>query len=292
MHSENFVFARQVATLALLFTAVTACAEELELKREPASRFDLAVVARPGGQSRPETRYLSWQQLRALPTEKLQIEGEFLRGKQEITVAYLDELWSRLPRDRTADTVLASCSDGYAAVFTRRFMEQFRPFIVLEINGQGPEKWPLEGMSANPGPYVISVSATVAPGVAQLLDAGHKQPWGVTSIELVNFSEAFRGIFSGPWAAATPPAAAGREIWINSCACCHQGPAQTFGGTKSDQPFEVLQAVAAWNPDFFKKYVRAPASLMPAAKMEAHPHYNDSQLDSLIAFLRAGRGTP
>ena len=126
------------------------------------------------------------------------------------------------------------------------------------------------------------------PAVAHLLDAEHKKPWAVATLEVANFAERFGGIFSGPWKQAAPPVAAGRDNWINSCACCHQGPAQIFGGTKSDQPFAVVQAIAGWNPVFFKKFVREPKAMLPGATMEAHPHYSEAQLDALIAFITAG----
>ena len=87
----------------------------------------------------------------------------------------------------------------------------------MAINGPGPEKWPPPGLTFNPGPSVISVSADVAPAVALLVDAH----------------------------------------------ACH-------------------------NPDYFKRYVRAPKSLVAAAKMEPHPHYTDTQLDELIAFVATG----
>jgi cytochrome c1 len=133
----------------------------------------------------------------------------------------------------------------------------------------------------------MSVSAVVAPGVAQLLDAPHKKPWGVTEVEVANYAEKFAGAYAGPWAALSPAAVQGREIWINSCACCHEGPGQIFSGTKCNQPFPVVQAIAGYNPDFFKKYVRDPQTMMAGAMMEAHPHYTDPQLEVLIAFITA-----
>jgi cytochrome c2 len=48
-----------------------------------------------------------------------------------------------------------------------------------------------------------------------------------------------------------------------------------------------LAAHAAFNQAYFRKYVREPRSVMPGAKMEAHPHYTDTQLDELIAFITA-----
>ena len=60
-----------------------------------------------------------------------------------------------------------------------------------------------------------------------------------------------------------------------------------FAGTKSDRPFEVLAAHAGYNQAYFKNYVRDPKSVSASAKMEAHPHYTDGQLDALMAFITA-----
>jgi cytochrome c2 len=273
--------------LALL--VAQAAAGELALHREKSSPYDLALTGRLAGVPAGEKRFVSWAALRALPAAKLRLVGEFVPGEQEVTVVFLSDLWAALPRGAGADTLLATCDDGYASIYRLPFISDYRPFLVLEINGQGPEKWPPAGLTFNPGPYVISISPGMVPAVATLLDAGHKKPWGVTTLELANFAERDRDSFSGRWAALSPRAVTGRQIWINSCASCHRGPGTTFGGAKSDRPFEVLAAHAGYNADYFKKYVRAPTSMMAGAKMEAHPHYTDAQLEALIAFITAER---
>jgi len=259
----------------------------LVLHRERSSAFDLEVTGSLTGVAAGEARYLKWSELRALPTTRLNLEGEFVSGSQEVTVVLLADLLHALPIEPGVDAVLATCSDGYASIYPESFISRYRPFLVLEINGRGPDSWPPPGLKFNPGPYVITVSSELIPAVAQFRDIGHKKPWGVTRIELASLSRSFRGIFSGPWAHPSPAAAAGREIWIHSCASCHAGPPGTFGGSKAGRPFGVIAAYAASNPAFFKKYVRDPKSLVPSAQMEAHPRYTDAELDTLIALLTA-----
>ena len=293
MKGCRWSFAGALARIAIGFAAIglgEAAALELHAYRQ--SPFDLALTGRLAGVTPGETRYVRWAELRALPVVKLRLTGEFVPGEQEVTVVFLTELWKQLPRGEGADTLLASCGDGYAAVFRKDFIARDRPFLVLEINGHGPNEWPPAGLKFNPGPYVISVSAEVEPAVARLLDAGHKKPWGVTMLELANFSERFRGVFSGAWAALSPAAAEGREIWINSCASCHEGPAGIFGGRKSGQAFAVIEAIAGYNPALFKTYVRTPKAVSAEAKMEAHPHYSDAQFDAILAFITAGAAAP
>jgi mono/diheme cytochrome c family protein len=283
---------RAVALGSLLAAAVgdaPGAIPSLRLEADRQSPFDLEIAGELAGVATGERRYVRWSALRSLPTRTLDLTGEFVPRVQEVTVVFLDDLWRRLPVTEKADTLVASCTDGYVSVFPREAIWRYRPFIVLEIDGEGPEAWPPAGLSFNPGPYVISVSATVAPSVATLLDSNHKRPWGVSRIEIVNYARYFEPAFAGEWAQLSSRAREGRELWIHSCASCHAGPNGLAGGTKSDRPFAVLAAYAKHSPDHFKRYVRDPRSVSPGAKMEPHPRYTDAQLDALIAFVTAER---
>jgi cytochrome c2 len=274
--------------VCLLLVALLAPASRaLELHPNRQSPTDLAIAGLLAGVPADQTRFLRWADLAKLPSSKLKLTGEFVPGEQEVTVVFLTELWKALPLAPGADALLATCTDGYASVYRDAFIASHRPFLILTINGQGPEKWPPPGLHFNPGPYVISVSADVAPAVASLIDAGHKKPWGVSALRVARYTEAFAGFYTAPRTALSDRALAGRELWIHSCTSCHAGPPATFGGTKSDRAFDVLAAHARFNPTYFKNYIRDPKGFAPSAKMEPHPHYTDAQLDTLIAFLVA-----
>lgn len=275
--------------MAAMLPLVAATARPLDLQRERGSPYDLAVSGRITGVPSGETRFARWQDLRALPTAQLTVDGEFVRGPQVLTVVFLDVLLRALSPEPGADTILATCSDGYAAVYTSAFIEKYRPFLVLGINGKGPADWPPPGLSYNPGPYVVTVSPGLVPEVATFPDVEHKKPWGVTILEVATFAGRYKGVFSGKWASLSPEAQKGREIWINSCASCHQGPSGIFGGTKAARPFEVIAAYAGYDRAYFEKYVRDPKSLVPCAKMEPHPHYTDAELADLVEFITAGQ---
>jgi hypothetical protein len=275
------------AAFWLLMTAVPA--RPLELHPDRSSPFDLALTGRIPGVPQDATWYARWSDLRALPTARLTINGEFVPGPQTVTVVFLADLWKALSPEAGADTFLATCSDQYTSIFTASFIAKYRPFLVLEINGMGPEKWPPPGLSYNPGPFVITVSPELVPGLAGYLDLEHKKPWGVTTLEVASFADRYRGAFTGKWASLSPAAQRGREIWINSCASCHPGPAGTFSGTKSERPFQVIAAYAGYDRGFFVKYVRDPKSLVASAKMEPHPDYTDAELSDLIEFITAGQ---
>ncbi len=233
-----------------------------------------------------DVRYLRWSELRSLPTTKIRVDGEFVPGEQEVTIVMLDDVLTKLPRSSDADAIISFCNDGYASIYTTEFMAERRPFIVLEINGEGPEKWPPPGMKFNPGPYVISVADQFSPGVSKIQDAGHKRPWGVDTLEFINYRERFARLYSGALDTPVESVKSGRDIWINSCFSCHNVPQENLGGIKAARPIQILAMHATYNPDFFRTYVRNPTKINPMAKMEPHPHYSDSQLEFLIAFLK------
>jgi hypothetical protein len=260
----------------------------LPLHAARASALDLALSGLLAGAEPGTTRYVRWADLARLSRTTLRLTAEFAPGEQEVTAVFLADLWAALPVREGADSLLASCADGYAAVYDAAFIRDYRPFLILAISGQGPEKWPPAGLRFNPGPYVISVAAGLVPAVAQLMDAGHKRPWGVTTLEFARLEDRFSAFFGGPWAGAGAVARQGRELWIHSCSSCHRGPGDTFGGTKGERPFELLAAQARHSPDYFRRYITAPKGLVPAAKMEAHPHYTEAQLEALTAFVALG----
>ena len=275
----------RIPLVAALCTLLTAPAWALDLHPTRSSPLDLELTGRLAGVPAGDARYVAWSDLRSLPTTVLEMDGEFVSGKESVTALFLSDLLKALPLDPDADCLLASCADGYASVYTSAFIEKYRPFLVLEIDGKGPQDWPPKGLDFNPGPYVITVSTTLAPAFASYRDGEHKRPWSVTTIEVASYAERYKPIYTGAWARLSPSAQDGREIWINSCASCHSGPAGLFGGKKANRPFQVIQAYAAYDRPFLDKYIRNPKALMPCAQMEPHPHYKKADLDGLAAFL-------
>ncbi len=279
-----------VAWAAVLLVGVTPAragvAVGLTLGAERGASYDLEIVGGLEGVTAGESRFVTWAELRALPARTITLEGEFVPGLQEVTIVDLATVWERLPVAAGRDAVLAWCTDGYMAVFRAAEVAALRPFVVLEINGRGPEFWPPEGLGFNPGPYVISVDETVSAAVRELVSEANKKPWGVARLEFVTYADAF-----GPVLTAILPheAEAGRKLWINVCASCHTGPEGVAGGTKGARPFLVLAAHAEFNADYFARYVRDPKSINPAAVMEAHGHLNAGHIEALRQFVMAMR---
>src|SRR5665213_1904001 len=79
------------------------------------------------------------------------------------------------------------------SVYPFSFITKYRPYIVVEIEGLGPDKWPPPGLAFNPGPLVIAVSNAVVPEVESLRDIGHKRSRGEVSIRVTSMAESFGG---------------------------------------------------------------------------------------------------
>ena len=114
--------------------------------------------------------------------------------------------------------------------------------------------------------------------------SGHKQPWGVESIELVAFDSYFSVFFDGNLAELSTLEAHGKQLWMESCMSCHIGPDNATGGTKSGRPFQLITAHAD-ESRFFKRFIRNPKGFNPAAVMEAKPDFSDEEVVALTAFL-------
>lgn len=283
-------FARLFIALVVLHSPQEIQALELYLQRSSATDLQISGLLKdvPVG----ESRWLRWSEVRELPSRLIETEGEFLPGRQKVRIVLLQDLISQLPLTIEADTVLADCADGYTSVFTGDFRARWKPYLVVAINGEGPTAWPLPGMTMNPGPYVVSVSEEVAPGVNKLMDVAHKQPWATTGLRFIRYADEFSAIYTGEWQLLSDSAIRGRELWVNSCHSCHTGPDNITGGSKSGRPFAVLKAHASYNRAWFIDYVRNPQRKNPAAKMTPHPHYSDAQLGDLIAFITAEKPRP
>lgn len=278
---------RHAAIAALLAVLAPSLRAGLPLFTRRASAFDLEVSGELAGVPSGAVRYVRYSDLRALPSTVLRLTDEFVPGGQDVTVLFLADLWKALPVSADADCMLAGCVDRYASVFPSDFIARCRPFLVLEINGAGPDRWPPKGLDYNPGPYAITVSEKLAPAAAGFPDLDHKKPWGVSSIEVANFKRSFAGAYRGRWASLSARASAGRALWIGSCDSCHLGPGGIFSGNVSRQAFPIVAAVARGDPPLFRQYVRDPKSVLSSAKMEPQPRYTDAELDSIIAFLEA-----
>ncbi|HXW61741.1 MAG TPA: cytochrome c [Candidatus Acidoferrales bacterium] len=187
------------------------------------------------------------------------------------------------------DMVVAICKDKYQTNYSRDYLAQHHPLLVLEINGKPPSGWPRDSsrheFDLGLGPYMIT-HPNFTPAFRVLAHNDEAQiPWGVVRLEFRNQEQVFGAIApSGPLA-KDRTVEAGYRIAQQNCFRCHN--AGDEGGKKSGVTWAVLSAVAAGSPDFFAKYVSDPKSKSPQSQMPANPEYDHLTLDALTAYFRS-----
>jgi len=249
------------------------------------SESDLVISGDLAGLPAGRIRYLSRTDLLALPlvTYTVSDDPNFARPT-EISGIPLEELSRALVRDAASYLVVAVCDDGYQAHYTRSYVTNHHPLLVLTVNGQPPERWPkdAEGQGQSMGPYMISHRQfdSNPPGAA------HQEaqiPWGVIKLEFRNERDFFSRI--APLRDASAPGVQdGYRIAEQNCLRCHNR--DDVGGKKAGHPWLVLSAWATASPDYFESYVHNPKSKNPRAEMPANPDYDSASLQKLTAYFR------
>lgn len=242
---------------------------------------DLAGV--PSG----STRYITRKDLLALSQASYGVSDDpNFTGLTQISGVPLEELMRHLGASPALDMVIAICDDQYHAHYSRAYIEDHHPLLVLKISGQDPPGWPKdsEGHSQDMGPFLIS-----HPAFRESFEIlAHREeaqiPWGVVRIEFRNEKTVFEAIAPRGPHAASQLVQDGYHIAQQNCLRCHsQG---TVGGTKAKHPWQILSVWAATSPEYFAAYVRNPQSRNPHAQMPGNPGYDDATIRALTAYFR------
>ena len=77
----------------------------------------------------------------------------------------------------------------------------------------------------------------------------------------------------------------GRDLFLQRCNGCHLGPG-SVGGNVALRPFQVLQAHANYNQDYFNSMVIDPDQFFPGTAMPGNPDFEPADLEALITFLQ------
>jgi len=252
---------------------------------ERLSATDLAVSGDLAGLPAGSTRYLSREDLLALPQVRYTVTDDhnFVESA-EISGVVLEDLSHALAGDSAADLIVAICDDQYYAHYPRSYLANHHPLLVLKVNGQPPERWPkdAEGHGQSMGPYMISHKQFSMRG--QTTPAEEPQiPWGVVGVEFRN-EQSFFAAIAPPRRASDLNVQAGYRIARQNCLRCHNLGDE--GGLKAGHPWLVLSAWATASPAHFAAYVRNPQSENPRAQMPANPAYDSQTLQALIAYFK------
>ncbi len=248
---------------------------------------DLEVSGVLAGLPRESTRYITREELRAMPQVNFTVTDDTnFTGPTKIRGVNLEDLARRLSASSTADMVVAICDDGYRANYPHDYLAAHHPVLVLEVNGKPPAGWPKDSQehTFDMGPYMIS-HPKFTPRYKILSHVDEAQiPWGVVRIEFREEKIVFGAI------APLGPHAQDREvrdgfrIAEQNCFRCHNAGRE--GGRKAGRSWESLGALAAGSPNDFTAYIRAPLAENPQAQMPGNPQYDDATLAALTAYFR------
>jgi mono/diheme cytochrome c family protein len=275
-----------ILTLICAAFAVAQNSPVLREKRQGA--FDLELSGELLGLPPESTRFITRDELLAMPQVNLTITGDpnFSRPTK-IRGVKLEDLVRRLAASSGSAMVVAICDDGYRANYPRDYLVAHHPVLVLQVNGEPPSGWPkaAEDHISEMGPYMIT-NAKFTPSFKILAHADEAQiPWGVVRVEIREEKAVFGVIAPNGPNAGDREVQDGFRIASQNCFRCHDSGGE--GGQKAGRSWEMLAAFAAASPKDFTTYIRAPLSQNPQTQMPANPQYDDATLAAITAYFRA-----
>jgi mono/diheme cytochrome c family protein len=255
-----------------------------KLRTQRTSGNDLEVGGELAGVAAGETRYISREDLLALPQVTFTVTHDTnFKGPTKVQGVALEELARDLGA-AGADFVVAICSDKYQAHYPHEYIVRHKPVLVLEVDGKPPVEWPKDpAHGVDMGPYTISHPQFVRG--PKILSASEEPqiPWGVVRLDFHEEKAVFGVIAPRAPKANDPAVQAGYKIARENCFRCHNVGDQ--GGQKSGLSWQILAAFATGAPAKFKSYVRDPASQNPKTQMPAQPEYDDETMRALVAYF-------
>ncbi|WP_263357510.1 c-type cytochrome [Acidicapsa ligni] len=246
---------------------------------------DLEIGGELSGLPAGTLRYVRYEDLLKLPQETYTVSDDNnFKGRTEISGIALATLASLFGKSSHSDLIMAICYDKYRSNYPSDYVTTHHPLLVLKINGQERDKWPLSIYDGELGPYLIS-HPTFTPSFKVLAHKDEAQvPFGVTRLEFRTESVVFGAIRpTGNWSKDSP-VWEGYEIARQDCYRCHNMGNE--GGKMAERSWLILAAWAATDAPQFQHYIHNPRSVMPAAKMPLHPEYDERTLQALTEYFK------
>jgi len=286
---------KHVLAAAALFLASASAQSSPTLHEKRQNPSDLEVSGALAGLPPDSTRYITRDELLAMPQANFTPSGDTnFAGRTRIRGVNLEELARALGASPDSDMVVAICDDGYRANYPRDYIAAHHPALVLEVNGKPPSGWPKDSQEHkfDMGPYMISHPG-FAPSYKILSHTDEPQiPWGVVHIEFRDEKVVFGAIAPRGPRALDRDVQNGFHIAQQNCYRCHNSGRE--GGRKSGQSWHSLALLAGAAPKDFSAYVRDPQAANAKAQMPGNPTYDDATLAALTAYFRtfSGPGKP
>lgn len=260
-------------------------AAAIELHPARLSPIDLEIGGDLAGLPPGATRFLTRNDLLALPQVRYTVtdDSNFV-GPATVSGVTLEELVRRMGAAPESDLVIAVCYDKYRAHYPRSYLARHHPLLVLEVNGQPPERWPKDPTGNEMGPYLISHPKFLSN--FKILPHGDEAqiPWGVVRLEFRKENTVFGAIAPRGPHRTDPAVQTGFGIAQQNCYRCHNMGSE--GGQKAGISWSALAAIATTAPKLFAAYVRNPHATNPQTQMSANPDYDDATLAALDAYFR------
>jgi mono/diheme cytochrome c family protein len=246
---------------------------------------DLEVGGELAGLPAGTTRYVTLDSLLALPLVTYTVTDDpDLPSPSQISGIPLEDLARMLGAEPSADMIVAICDDKYGANYSRDYIEEHHPLLVLRVNGLPPSGWPKDPEShSDMGPYMIS-HPKFTPSFKILSHSDEAQiPWGVVRLEFRDEVTVFGAIAPPASRAGDGSVQAGYKIAQQYCFHCHNSGQE--GGQKAGRSWKVLAAFASSAPDYFAAYVRDPKTKNASAQMPGNPGYDDATIGALRDYF-------
>jgi cytochrome c2 len=214
----------------------------------------------------------------------VRVESVYIPYKKrtlECTVLPLRVLLDEYPQ---FDSAFAYCYDGYISYYTSGFIEEYDPYIVLDLEGNERGDMKLDG-APDMAPFYITFSPWITQGAEEMSDPDNKRPFGVFKLKLGTRESLVSPLYAVPFDALNEQAVAGRELWLNNCMSCHSWVPDGPGGNLSTRNIKLVSIHAKYNQKYFHDFVQDPQVTMPDSKMPKHPHYSDETIEQIRQFL-------
>lgn len=273
-------FFRSVACCVLIGVAV--------LPRARAEEMSLRVFGKlAGGTSNFVVGYPALL-AKAAPLVKVEFDPELGRAA-EFRGVPLAEIPRLLGAGSDADMIILRAADNYFSCFPKDYVVRHQPFLAVEIDGAPPSRWPKTSYGAALGPYLVShpkfVGAELLPGLKE----SPRFPYAVVSLEFARAAETLDRL-KVAGAATNQSLRIGETLAFSACISCHH--AGDFGGTLAQRPWVILSTWAKADPGYFRRYVRDPKSVNPAAKMGGFKDWPDEAIEAVRGYFAAYSPAP
>jgi mono/diheme cytochrome c family protein len=268
--------------------ALTASSTRSPLSLNAARKLpsDLEVGGDVAGLPAGTTRYVTLDSLLAVPLVTYTVTDDpNFSGSTKISGIALEDLAPLLGAEPSADLVVAICDDKYRAAYTRAYLKEHHPLLVLLVNGEPPSRWPKDPGTHryDMGPYMIS-HPRFTPSFKIFSHSDEAQiPWGIVRLEFHHENALFGEIAPLGSHAGDASVQAGYKIAQQNCFHCHSSGRQSE--QKSGRPWLALGVFASGAPEYFSAYVRDPKKENAQAQMPGNPDYDDATLRALRDYF-------